>query len=187
MESVLAESTQRYLADMVGTPMVCLDYGGGTGTLGDTFAGGRMFGLDIERPCDIQGCGMSLPFKDATFDCVLASASLHHLPDVDRGISEISRITKPGGSLVIFEVNALHPHRWLAGKLYKPKQWCDDDRPIKPKHLTVLLNECGYTVTSEYMTPVYRNPSLAARIQDVVAKLFKIHSYIICRGVKCTA
>ena len=186
MESVLAESTQRSLADMVGTPMVCLDYGGGDGTLGDTFAGGRMFGLDIGPPCDVQGCGTSLPFKDTTFDCVLASAALHHLDDVEGGIAEISRVTKAGGKIVIFEVNALHPHRWMS-TFRKPKSWHDEDRPIKPKRLAAMLEKHRYTFTSEYMTPVYRNPSLAARIQDVVAKLFKIHSYIIFRGVKCTA
>jgi ubiquinone/menaquinone biosynthesis C-methylase UbiE len=43
----------------------------------------------------------AIPFPDATFDVVLSTVMLHHLPDEARhqGIREIRRVLKPGGRL----------------------------------------------------------------------------------------
>jgi SAM-dependent methyltransferase len=38
-----------------------------------------------------------LPYADDSFDVVICSEVLEHLPDVDAALSEIARITKPGG------------------------------------------------------------------------------------------
>lgn len=38
-----------------------------------------------------------LPFADASFDAVICSEVLEHLPDVDAALAEIARITRPGG------------------------------------------------------------------------------------------
>jgi SAM-dependent methyltransferase len=38
-----------------------------------------------------------LTYKDASFDLVLTSETLEHVPDVPRALSEISRVLKPGG------------------------------------------------------------------------------------------
>ena len=44
-----------------------------------------------------------LPFPDQTFDVVLSTLMMHHLPDPlkRQGLSEIARVLKPGGRLVI--------------------------------------------------------------------------------------
>lgn len=39
----------------------------------------------------------SMPFEDATFDLVLSLGTLHHIPNVTHVISEIGRVTAPGG------------------------------------------------------------------------------------------
>ena len=61
----------------------------------------RMVELARERGVDAQvGDAASLPFADGSFDCVLAAWMLFHLPDVDRGLAELSRLLVPGGRLV---------------------------------------------------------------------------------------
>jgi SAM-dependent methyltransferase len=43
---------------------------------------------------------MNLTFADATFDLVLTSETLEHVPDVPRALAEIRRILRPGGQHV---------------------------------------------------------------------------------------
>lgn len=38
-----------------------------------------------------------LPFKDASFDVVISSDVIEHLPDADRHIAEVARVLRPGG------------------------------------------------------------------------------------------
>jgi demethylmenaquinone methyltransferase/2-methoxy-6-polyprenyl-1,4-benzoquinol methylase/phosphoethanolamine N-methyltransferase len=49
----------------------------------------------------------ALPYEDGTFDAVLSSLMLHHLPDdVKRqGFTEIVRVLKPGGRLLAIDLN----------------------------------------------------------------------------------
>lgn len=54
-------------------------------------------GLTVEtRIADIQ----SLPFEADSFDLVLANHVLYHLPDIDRGVRELARVTRPSGTVV---------------------------------------------------------------------------------------
>ena len=100
-----------------------LDVGCGTGTLAITAKQrvgpkGRVCGIDaspemIKKACKkTRKAGVDivfenaavdkLPFADATFDSVLSTVMLHHLPDESRRecISEIRRVLKPGGRLL---------------------------------------------------------------------------------------
>jgi SAM-dependent methyltransferase len=61
----------------------------------------RMVELSIARGVDARvGDVQDLPFGDGMFDCAVAAWVLYHLPDLDRGISELARVLKPGGTLV---------------------------------------------------------------------------------------
>lgn len=50
-----------------------------------------------------QGDALNLPFPDASFDVVTISYGLRNLADLDRGLAELIRVTKPGGRLLILD------------------------------------------------------------------------------------
>lgn len=48
-----------------------------------------------------EGSVLDLPFADGEFDFVLCSGILHHTPSVERGLRELRRVVKPGGSVYL--------------------------------------------------------------------------------------
>jgi SAM-dependent methyltransferase len=48
-----------------------------------------------------QGSVLDLPFADNSFDMVFSHGVLHHVPDVRQAQSEIYRVLRPGGELVV--------------------------------------------------------------------------------------
>lgn len=60
----------------------------------------------------VHGDALSLPYTDETFDCVIASEILEHVPQDDAAIAELIRVLKVGGTL------AVSVPRWL------PEQVC---------------------------------------------------------------
>ena len=48
-----------------------------------------------------QATALQLPFADAEFDFVCCSGVLHHTASVERGMAEIYRVLKPGGSVYL--------------------------------------------------------------------------------------
>jgi SAM-dependent methyltransferase len=59
----------------------------------------------------VKGDALDLPYGDASFDCVVASEILEHVPQDDRAIDELVRVLKPGGRL------AVTVPRWLPEKI----------------------------------------------------------------------
>jgi SAM-dependent methyltransferase len=59
----------------------------------------------------VKGDALALPYADGTFDCVIASEILEHVPEDGAAIAELVRVLKPGGSL------AITVPRWLPEKV----------------------------------------------------------------------
>lgn len=45
----------------------------------------------------------ALPFADESFDLVVSSFSLHHWEEPEAAVSELARVLRPGGALVIYD------------------------------------------------------------------------------------
>lgn len=59
--------------------------------------------------------GNRLPFRTNSFDAVFISGSLHHFPDPFKGLEEMYRIVKNGGTLALMEPNWLFPFNFFHG------------------------------------------------------------------------
>lgn len=59
----------------------------------------------------VKGDALALPYADGSFDCVIASEILEHVPADDAAIAELVRVLKPGGKL------AITVPRWLPEKV----------------------------------------------------------------------
>jgi SAM-dependent methyltransferase len=59
----------------------------------------------------VKGDALDLPYPDGSFDCVIASEILEHVPADDRAIEELVRVLRPGGRL------AVTVPRWLPEKI----------------------------------------------------------------------
>lgn len=79
-------------------------------------SGARRRGLTV-----VQGSLTALPFADASFDTVCSFKVLAHIPNIDRALSELSRVTRPGGHLVLDFYNR-HSLRYLARGLAGPRR-----------------------------------------------------------------
>jgi demethylmenaquinone methyltransferase / 2-methoxy-6-polyprenyl-1,4-benzoquinol methylase len=90
----------------------------GTGdlALADRDAGGRVVGVDFSEAMlkrarakapDIewvQADATSLPFDDAQFDAVTVGFGIRNLADLEAGLRELARVTKPGGRVACLEI-----------------------------------------------------------------------------------
>lgn len=64
-----------------------------------------------------QADATNLPYSTDTFDAVVGTAILHHLPRQAHALSEWIRVTNPGGSVTLMEPNYLFPKAVLSAHL----------------------------------------------------------------------
>jgi demethylmenaquinone methyltransferase / 2-methoxy-6-polyprenyl-1,4-benzoquinol methylase len=107
-----------------------LDVAAGTGTSSVPFArvGARTVACDFSLgmlrqgvrrqagPCFTAGDALRLPFGDASFDAVTSSFGIRNVSDTLGALTEMHRVTRPGGRLVICEVS--HPSNPLLRGLH---------------------------------------------------------------------
>ena len=60
--------------------------------------------------------GLALPLPDAAVDAAFANMYLHHCPDPQEAIREMVRILRPGGRLVITDMDT-HPNEWFKSEM----------------------------------------------------------------------
>jgi len=101
---------------------------------------------DIER----------LPFADASFDGVLLSGVLHHLPDRSRCAAEVFRILRPGGKFVAFDPNRMNPFMYLyrdrSSPFYSPVGVTENERPVLAGEITATFRDAGFRVGTEFLS-----------------------------------
>lgn len=126
--AALAERVRRLLGPFRGTE-VALDSGSGTGSLAFALAPhvGEVVATDTseayldagraiapENVRFVEADSTALPFGYATFDIVGCVRLLHHVRRPELAVSELARVTRPGGRILVADqLGAIDPLRTL--------------------------------------------------------------------------
>ncbi len=197
----------RILAMLPAPPRLgaMLEVGCGSGALGlrlqSRFSSAFNVGLDVSHGLllkhpftPVLGNGQFLPFPDARFDLVAASAALHHIHNLEFTLREIFRVLKPGGQVLFIEPNADHPYRRLVvdGGFMRRYFLQTSDESIFPQDLTLLMRTLGFAETHfAYATFQNRHPSILGKMQSLISALPYpralarfVHPWFVLVGVK---
>jgi demethylmenaquinone methyltransferase/2-methoxy-6-polyprenyl-1,4-benzoquinol methylase len=98
-----------------------LDLGAGTGAALEVMGEREVVAVDpvsemlaFNPAMKVVGVGEALPFRDGVFDGVFSAFVFRNLSSVDDTISEVARVLKPGGILVVIGLGRPR-RRWVAG------------------------------------------------------------------------
>ncbi|MEV1333010.1 class I SAM-dependent methyltransferase [Micromonospora costi] len=104
----------------------------------------------------VLGDSRRLPLPDGSVDAVFAAGLLTHLPDPEAGLRELARITRPGGTLVLFHPSGRAALAARHGRALRP------DEPLAEARLRGSADRTGWTVTT-YDDPPHRFFATAVR------------------------
>jgi len=138
-----------------------------------------------ERATMLTGDAEYLPFDDDSFDVVISSAALHHLPQWDgQGLDEIVRVLTPDGKMVFREPLKYNPFAYVFRRTSPGPCHTEHESPFDPRELRRTLERRFETVdmTGHYivalllpfldgMVPVSFPPSLSIKLYDVERKI----------------
>jgi len=123
-----------------------LDVGGGTGAFTKLFVGTFKYVVDgdlsramlkeAKEKCNIllvEADAQRLAFKNDAFDLTLCMDTLHHLPNAEQVVSEMKRVTKGGGCVVVIEIN----HNWADSLRYKLIKFAEKRGKERKKRITI--------------------------------------------------
>ena len=115
----LVDDLEVELCARYGTGRDILECGCGTGLILERLAeiARRAVGIDLSpgmlelarsRGLEVkEGSVTALPFDDATFDLTCSFKVLAHVPDIGKALSEMARVTRPGGVVLAEFYNPL--------------------------------------------------------------------------------
>ena len=151
----------------------------------------------------VEGDVEALPLEDESFDGVLLSGIVHHLPDPAACAREVHRILKRNAAFVAFDPNRLNPFMYLyrdrTSPFYSRQGVTENERPVLPGEVRCVFEEAGFEVTLDYLSGLqYRYvASPAARVilpaynaADTLLSYLKplklLFAFLLTKGVKRT-
>ncbi len=101
----------------------------------------------------VEGDAENMPFDAETFDAVSCHMSIHHHPHPNRSISEMYRILKKGGCVVINELTGPAPLRRFMNWCFT--KWPTGDHAVYSRtEMEKMLREAGFEhIHSRLITP----------------------------------
>lgn len=158
-----------------------LDLACGSGAIGNRlkalFSKLSVFGADLSLNLltwakfpKCQSDALYLPFRDNSFDCIVAGAAFHHFPSIEKAIRECSRCLKSNGVLFAYDPNKFHPQRLIM--MTDPLRhifYRNGDHAISPKHFKNILIKNGFKkVEHTYVSFWSTDASLLAKLNHKI-------------------
>jgi len=105
----------------------------------------------------IQADVDNLPFSNNTFDAVFTAASFHHFPNPNKSLSEIRRVTKHNGFIIL----GVEPNSWPYYTIYlilKPLKWII--RKINPRPFNSVADDECWGFTKNKLKKLFRQANI---------------------------
>jgi ubiquinone/menaquinone biosynthesis C-methylase UbiE len=104
----------------------------------------------------LEGDVEALPFPPESFDGILLSGIVHHLPDPGKCAAEVYRVLKPGGRFVAFDPNRRNPFMWLyrtkSSPFYSSKGVTENEQPVLAEQVARVFAAAGFQVDTSYLS-----------------------------------
>ncbi|MDO9084808.1 MAG: arsenite methyltransferase [Anaerolineaceae bacterium] len=112
--------------------------------------------------------GNDIPLPDDSLDAVFANMYLHHTSDPLAAIQEMARLLKPGGRLIISDLD-LHTNTWMQEEMADEWPGFDREQVMAWFHIAKLVNNYVVCSGSNCCGASQNDPSLTADISTFIA------------------
>jgi SAM-dependent methyltransferase len=119
----------------------------------------------------------ALPFEDASFDVVLCAQVIEHLLDARAGVSELARVLRRGGALVLTTDNArnLVTRALHLGRLDKQRGFDFPHRDFEPAEIAALVEAAGLHVSATETFRFFAPLRAPQRLLNAIDALLPAH------------
>ncbi|MGF1595629.1 MAG: methyltransferase domain-containing protein [Acidimicrobiales bacterium] len=158
-----AFETARRGADVVAVDLSADELASTAATFAAMVADGELGGDGGSRAVEtatVRGDGRRLPFADGSFDRVIASEVLEHVPDDLGVLGELFRVLRPGGRLAA-TVPAALPEQvcwWLNEGYHAPRSVGGHVRIYHRPELDTKLEAAGFEVRDHHRAHALHSP-----------------------------
>jgi ubiquinone/menaquinone biosynthesis C-methylase UbiE len=104
-----------------------------------------------------KGSAQAIPFPDNSLDLVISTLSLHHWGEPVSVLNEVSRVLRPGGSFLIFDLRRdmsalFYILLWIATKFIVPQALRHVNEPMASRNAAYSVQEARQLATSANLT-----------------------------------
>jgi ubiquinone/menaquinone biosynthesis C-methylase UbiE len=116
----------------------------------------------------VANSARALPFADAAFDVVFSEGSLHHFDDPRAMLSEMWRALKPGGRLLIVDLNPAAP----AARAYAGFVWIKKALGLASKGEAALMESIRHAIPAGETEGMFEQLGIRCRVARSVASIY---------------